>query len=338
MMWVNGSDKSPENSSTFDSNQDIDLPVFKFQCKTMAVEYPLYGPYFYSFVSMITFDSLLSPITVILNMLILTVIFKNPCLRTIPNCILVNLAISDLLTGLISQPCKAAQTVLFLKQTSTCQLYITGLLLGYIFGMISCLTLALMALERYLAIFRPFLYIKMTVNRQWLYLSVGLIWTISIVIGTISLFTYEMKPMRIAAIGFIILTILSSAIVYTRAIIVVTRINKRVSAMPEETSHGTNKRGEKISTLTRNGRKLKATKMAALILLVMIACYLPSSVLTTLRNIVKMNSDPINGLHDWGQSFVLLNSSLNPIIYCWNLTEMRKKIILLIRKSICFKK
>eukprot|EP00794_Sanderia_malayensis_P011245 gene11246-12425_t len=335
-------DSHIRNISNYNStrifNKNETVAALQFQCLNLMVTYPLYGAYLYSFVAMISFDGLLSPITIILNSMIISVVCKNSCLQTIPNCILVNLAVSDLLSGLISQPCKAIQTALFLKRTATCPFYLLGLLLGYVFGMVSCLTLALMALERYLAIFRPFVYIKLTVNRRWLYVSIAVIWLTAVSFVTVSVATRETMVMRSAAIAFVIFTIASSAIVYARAIVVVKRINRRVTALPSEISFGTSNRGDKLSTLARNGRKLKATKMAALILIVMLACYAPSCVLTTLRNIAKLDSDLINGLHDWGQSFVLLNSSLNPIIYCLNLTEIRKKVILLAKKRTCCQK
>ena len=321
------------SSSVLDGNTTSRSHVFIFQCRDLIVEYPVEGLYLYVLKAMIGFDIVFATVCVVLNFLILKVMFQHQSLRTIPNCILMNLAFSDILTGLLSQPLKAVLTAFFLKRVQICPLYLTGLQLGYIFGMVSCLTLMLMAFERYLAIFRPFRYIKMTVDRRWLYSAIASIWIGSLSIALLSFFTPGMSLMRMMAIGIIILTISCSSLVYTRAIMVVKKINTRVSAIPDETTYGTDRRADKHATLAHTNRKLKATRMASLILAVMIACYLPSCVLTTLRNIAKTKSDVVNGLHDWGQSFVLLNSSLNPIIYCWNLSEMRKRIKSLIRCS-----
>ena len=321
------------STNNFTGNTNNKSQLFTFQCRDFIVQYPVEGFYSYLLKMMIGFDSLFATTGIVFNFLVLKVIYKNPSLRTIPNCIIVNLAISDILTGLISQPVKAALTVFFLKRMVFCSVYLTGLQLGYIFGMVSCLTLMLMAFERHVAIFRPFRYIKMTVNRGWMHWAVVGIWIISLLIAALSFLTPGMGLMRMVAIGIIIFTIMSSTLVYTRAIIVVKRINTRISVMPEETSCGSNQRSARISSLAHTSRKLKATRMASVILIVMVVCYLPSCVLTTLRNLVKMESDLVNGLHDWGQSFVLMNSSLNPIIYCWNLSEMRKRIRAVIRCS-----
>ena len=65
----------------------------------------------------------------------------------------------------------------------------------------------------------------------------------------------------------------------------------------------------------------------------LIICYLPSHVLLTLHG--------LSHTHDWptewefANTAVLMNSSINPILYCWRLRELRTAVIKTVRQMSC---
>eukprot|EP00794_Sanderia_malayensis_P009327 gene9327-10311_t len=94
----------------------------------------------------------------------------------------------------------------------------------------------------------------------------------------------------------------------------------------------------KASSIARQGPNSKATRLAVVILVVLVICYIPSCVLTFMRDYSRVKKRWVFGVHDWGTSFVLLNSTLNPIIYCWKLSEMRVKILDFLKSICCAKR
>ena len=363
----------------------------RFHCLNVKAYYPLDEAFIKSYVVMMVFDSILAPVAAGLNGLILVVIFKNKCLQTVPNCILVSLAVSDMIAGLLIQPMKAKVLSQILWGKVVCGLYITALQLGYLIGMTSYLSLTLLAFERYVAIFHPFKYHELTARRGIVFWPILGIWIFSVLVAFSSFLTPQMTIMRLFVIVLIPVVILWSSFVHIRACLLVKRINTQtptvtgstvnkdaenagnqvsftgthVSGIGQETvlngqitnaneaggncitalsieqhrKEAAKHRSKKPSTTIKRQRtNLKATRLAFLILVVLLLCYIPSCVLSVLRDYAGVDSRLVHGIHDWGTSFVLLNSTLNPLIYCWQLSEMRIKIIALFKSMSCRRK
>ena len=63
----------------------------------------------------------------------------------------------------------------------------------------------------------------------------------------------------------------------------------------------------------------------------LVACYVPWGIVTVLRKIAKEY-----GLAWFGASLlVFLNSSLNPVLYCWKIREVRLVVKDTMRQFIC---
>lgn len=390
--------------------------LFTFKCLKADASYPVNDDFYYNYLAMIIFDSTLAPIAFVLNLLVLIVIFKNRSLQTVTNCILISLAISDMIAGLVIQPMKAGVTALLMTRRYNCALYLSSLQMGYFMGMTSYLSLTLMNIERYIAIFHAFKYHELTASRMIVLKPILAIWFFSALIMGLSFLTPNMKVMRIFVIILIPSSITWSAFVYIKAVILVRQKNQQIATVSgvdmdgrslsvaytmrdrkdtnasqlsnkNENANGMNlgrcncpskdanspnntpripraknslvqenmvqisrtRTGSRSSvpgpcrihmpTVTRKRassfrksltRRLrpnsKATRLAIIIMITLCLCYIPSCTLTFLRDYSNVKADWINGVHDWGVSFVLLNSTLNPIIYCLKITEMRVKI------------
>ena len=396
---------------------------FTFKCLKAGASYPVNDDFYYNYLAMIIFDSTLAPIAFVLNLLVLIVIFRNRSLQTVPNCILVSLAISDMIAGLVIQPMKAGVTALLMTRRYNCALYLSSLQMGYFMGMTSYLSLTLMNVERYIAIFHSFKYHELTASRMIVLKPILAIWFFSALIMGLSFLTPNMRVMRIFVIILIPTSIAWSAFVYIKAVILVRQKNKQIATVscvdmdgrslsiaytmrdrkdtnaskfsnicenandtnlgtcncpskdinsPNTTPRVPSAQGTKNSPVKENMVQIdhtkgtrtrsrssvpgpcrihekpivtrektssfrkslprkhrpnsKATRLAIIIMITLCLCYIPSCTLTFLRDYSNIKADWINGVHDWGVSFVLLNSTLNPIIYCLKITEMRVKI------------
>ena len=83
-----------------------------------------------------------------------------------------------------------------------------------------------------------------------------------------------------------------------------------------------------------NITRLKRSAINSLIFyLVLIICYVPLSVLLTLHGLSNMNDWP----REWefAVTAVFLNSSMDPLLYCWRLRELRTAVVKTARQMLC---
>jgi len=82
-------------------------------------------------------------------------------------------------------------------------------------------------------------------------------------------------------------------------------------------------------------RYKKAVSSALWLQLTLVACYLPYDIVAALQ----AESGLFSSLHHAGSytiTLVYLNSSLNPILYCWKIVKVRKAVKDTIRQMLCF--
>jgi len=69
--------------------------------------------------------------------------------------------------------------------------------------------------------------------------------------------------------------------------------------------------------------------------LTLVACYLPYDIVAALRAESGLFSS-FHHARSYTITLVYLNSSLNPILYCWKIAEVRQAVKDTIRKMLCF--
>lgn len=148
--------------------------------------------------SLFVFGIVLCILIVILNGLTLITIIRSRRLHTITNILIANLSISDFLSGVaFLYPCVLNLLTINALETYNSDLYTIACnirqyyyvcLAGYspmITSMLSSmLTLTLLALEKYIAIVKPYMYKRFVHDRKYLcYICLVLTWSISIVVS-----------------------------------------------------------------------------------------------------------------------------------------------------------
>eukprot|EP00112_Aurelia_sp_Birch-Aquarium-sp1_P013965 Seg299.7 transcript_id=Seg299.7/GoldUCD/mRNA.D3Y31 product="Octopamine receptor" protein_id=Seg299.7/GoldUCD/D3Y31 len=73
-------------------------------------------------------------------------------------------------------------------------------------------------------------------------------------------------------------------------------------------------------------REKARANTVAIILVAMIMCYLPSTVVEYLKTELELGPVTLRVLYQWCNFLVMLNSSLNPIIYCLRVQTIRKEV------------
>ena len=79
----------------------------------------------------------------------------------------------------------------------------------------------------------------------------------------------------------------------------------------------------------------KAVSSMLWVQLALLICYLPYSVIVTLHNIRGELSQNLLLSEQYAVVFVLVNSSLNPLLYCWKIIEVRQAVLATLKKWHC---
>ena len=301
--------------------------AFKENCHQLNIVYLVSGWHKKSLTGIICTDIILILPTVALNLLVIYAVKKHRSLQTTAHLLLANLAASDFFIGLLFQPCKIASTILLLNCTSLCWLFATVFQLGYYLATVSFLTLTQVSIDRYVALSYPFLYQRLTTLNTTLRIATITTWTVPLLTVIISIVAGRM---RIPSILFTILAPLSIMISFVAQVCTIRAVRKvrkqdaalSVSIKNNNTSH----------IRRKNYVREKANRAAGVILLATVGCYTPHAVLTMIRTL-RNDILAFQGIYDWTKTLVIFNSTLNPIIYCWILKEMRTRILRMVFRS-----
>ena len=266
-----------------------------------------------SYVFVIIINSMACLCTSTLNVLVIVAVKRRPRLQNNTNILLACLAGTDLLCGVAVQPSlvvwKAFQ---FSGTPNNCLLRgINNDLLGYQ-SLVSVLHLSLVTGERLLAIKYTMHYLRVVTVRN-IQLAVITTWVLSTLIEILGevvtgLLEYLIAFILISCILFIVF---SYAILFAE----IRRHQKviKTQQLPQ-------------GKVDRHVRDYKAFKTTVYIVSAVLFSFLPMAMALLFRP-----KKGYGGLYDvflpWFRTFAMLNSLLNPLVYCWRQKEMRDYII-----------
>ena len=238
------------------------------------------------------------------------------CLHPPSKLLLGCLATTDLCVGLITQPIY----VNFLLSTENSKHSYHSVILSNIMGAIFCgvslLTLTAISLDRLLALKLGLRYRQVvTLRRIWI--LVVAFWLSNTALAIILLFD-DLTAIYIMSISML-LCIMTSTFCYTK---VYPKLRLHQTQVQGHTHQGQANGGGIPLNIARY-RKTVVTSLWIQITLVV--CYLPSFIVYLLAL-----TGSLGKFIDlaWGVviSLVMLNSSLNPFLYCWKMREVRQAV------------
>ncbi|KAL9975513.1 hypothetical protein ACROYT_G012682 [Oculina patagonica] len=259
----------------------------------------------------------LAIITTVGNLLVIVAVYKDPFreLRTTSNYLLVNLAVADLIMGLIIEPIWALQY--WVKEDRTNYSIAANVILVLAIEA-SCLTVLFLTIERYVVLERP-LRREALSNGVAVKICIFLIWLTASLISSLVIPFWE-KPaytlFLFAGIGFSLLLLMLC--MYIRMFIIIRKFNKALLAQ------GVNatliQPGQ--ACITAREREQQVAKAIFLFVGTFAFCWLPSVITETIKY-----SHPISEHVCRGVLFIgLLNSALNPILYTFRMPSFRRAI------------
>ena len=268
-------------------------------------------PLYSSYIANCVFNVLTAYTATMLNILTIHAIRKTSSLPKPLKTLLLSLAVSYLGVGLLVQPLYIA---LMINPTYSTAIgfHVTGLL----FVNASFLSVVAISVDRFLAIHLHLRYQELVTHKRVLAVVIS-IWILSLLyllfFWLISAYIANVLFTIIVGLCFICTTIVYGLIYFT-----VRRHTNQIQALQAQVAQN----GE----ITNFATQTKSAISTFYVYLVFLFCCLPQYCVAV-ASLFITQSITLNGLLCYFTTLVLVNSSLNPVIYCWKMRHIRHAII-----------
>ena len=251
---------------------------------------------------------------------------------TIPRALkifLLSLAVSDLGAGLLVQPLNITYLVMLIKENTqtrtfdiTRKIFIsTANFLAYasFFGVVA------LTADRFLALHLHLRYQELVTHKRVVVVVIS-IWIISAIL---LLFKWT-GPSNVS--GIILATVqsvsyLTTALFYFKIYLAVRHQSNQIHVLQAQLAQNN------VGDMANAVREKKAAVGTFYVYLVFLICYLPSTCVW----IIDRSAGPSTMLFQFGlctNTLILLNSSLNPLIYSWKMRHVRHAIMEILRNIL----
>ena len=275
------------------------------------------------------FNGFLSYTCTVLNIVTIHALRKTPSLPMTLKALLLSLSASDLGVGLIVQPLYIVRLVMIVGEKTQTQTYEIikhmVLITRNLFSYASFLGVVALAAERFLAIHFHLRYQEIVTRKRVVTLMIS-IWISSSFLSFLCFSWIIPKKARLIFYSTIdLVCIIATALFYWRIYLSARRHTIQINSLQV---HQAQQNGE---VLAYTARQRKSAVGAFYVFLVLLACYLPALCLIIADLSSGLQSTLIYLLGLNANTLVLLNSSLNPLIYSWNMRHIRRTIMNLLR-------
>ena len=264
------------------------------------------------------------------NLMIVIAVVKDPLkkLRSPFNYFVANLAVADLIVGIVSMPIGIYNHTLEYLKTKPDILKRVFTVTLFISLTASLLCLITLSVDRYVAITFP---LKYRSNLTWKKCRIGsfIIWVLSLSLSLIYL--------KVGYINYLMIYI-NTAVVIAAATLVMTyiRIYKflqdHIQRM-KETSRSTGNE-TKIKENKTTLQQKKVTRIFLCILVLFLACYIPATIIVYILQFCTIcNCESIHVMRDTTFYLLTMNSCMNPFLYALKNKHYRRAITELWKKG-----
>ena len=269
------------------------------------------------------FNIFLTYTAFMLNIVTIYALHKTSTMPNTLKTLLLSLACSDVAVGLFSQPLYTFFLINWLRLDNPgCNAKQVRTILNSLFSGASFLGVVAVSVDRFLAVHLHLRYQELVTHRR-VVIVVIVIWVYNAFLSLMILWgplgTLDVVGMINFAFSFII-----TLVVYIRIYLTMRRHKNHIQSMQIRNEA----QSEEIKNFTV---LIKSTVGIFYVYLVFLICYLPYLICKTVLQIYGP-SIVLKKLYLYSLTFVYLNSSLNPVIYCWKMKHIRHAIIDILRR------
>ena len=238
--------------------------------------------------------------------------------------LLLSLAISDLSVGLVLQPwyIKILSTLMGGEKTPNLQTTFKEFFsTAWFLCSASFLGVVALSVDRFLAIHLHLRYLEFVTRRRAVALVI-FVWVMSAFLTTLVDSVLKQNG-AVVYISIEALSLITTALFYYQIYIVVKRQTNQMQNLRIQQ--------EQTENIANAARLRKSALGTFWVYVVFLACYLPDIIIHTAILSADKNSALLNNLHLWALTLVFFHSSINPLIYCWNMRHIQYTILDIIR-------
>ena len=275
---------------------------------------------------LVTFHILLAITSTFGNAVILAALSKESCLHPPSKTLLRSLALTDLCVGLLSEPQFVSVLITIENENSNLcfSLNVISSFTIEVLCLVSLLTLTTISVDRLLALLLGIRHRQVVTFKRVLMIVIG-VWTL--IVGFASMMFWNEN----ANLYYIIIVVLLCIMVSTFCYIKIYQKLLHHQAQIQEHVY----QGQQNGHAPLNIARYRKTVCSALwVQFSVLACYLPMGIVVALI-IIRGPNPSLIVAWSFSASLTLLNSALNPILYCWKIAEVRRAVIDIIRQIFC---
>ena len=277
-----------------------------------------------TYIANCVFNNFLSYTAIMLNIVTIHAIRKTSSLPNTLKTLLLNLAVSDIAVGLLVQPFYTSLLVKWLQQNHPgCDTYIVFVITTSSFYQASFFGVVALSLDRFLAIHLHLRYQALVTTKRVVAVVV-LIWLFSVFLPLMMVWTpFSVDIFLLIKCTLGVIGLLLTTVIYIKIYSTVRRLKNHIQAL----------QGQQVAEngdIANFARLVKSAVGIFYVYVTILVCYAP--------HFISLVSLKINGptiaLHRFflvSLVLVFLNSSLNPVIYCWKMRHIRQTLFNMLR-------
>ena len=271
----------------------------------------------------------ISPVATLENALVLVSFWRTPSLLTPANVLLISLAMTDLGTGLISAPLFFISNIAKLTEDEGlfCKVTRVYLAAATCLGGISLLTLTAISVERFTALRVHLRYNEVVTMRRVCVVTVGM-WLVGISVAAATTVS-SLPVIEMTSVIVIPLCLAATAFCYIKIHRVVRRHQAQISA------HVPGHIGQQQGENSFDMKVFKNSFVDMLVIYVLFLVHFTPLVVVNLIVLTRGATIQVYAFSDLAEALVLLNSALNPLLYCWRSQAIRSAVKETAQKAFC---
>ena len=242
--------------------------------------------------------------------------------------LLLSLAVSDLGVGLLVHPLYIVLLVMNIEQNTNNRIYImvskAKLISGHLLCVASFLGIIALTVDRFLAIHLHLRYQELVTHRRVVTVVISVwVWCSCFSLFALNRVLENVLAVIYATIAAVCLT--TTGLIYCKIYSIVRHHTNQIHALQLQPV-GQNQNGE-----LANAARLKKTALATFyVYVVFVVCFLPFICVKAAYQIYGVSELRLHLLY-YSRTLMYLNSSLNPLVYCWKMRNIRQAVISVLR-------
>ena len=298
-------------------------------CEVLLKNYPEFDYLHSTFVTNCVFNSFLCYTAIMLNVATICAITKTSSLPKPLKTLLMSVAVSDVGVGFIVEPFYVALLAKWLQLNGPgCIYYKAFTVFRNLFSIASFLNVVAVSVDRFLAIHLHLRYQELVTHKRVVAVVI-FIWILSAFLS-IGLFWIPLVALSITVTAGGVICLLVTTIVYCKIYLILRRHKNQIQALQMQEVQHVPRNGD----MTNFARLRKSAIGVFYVYFVFLVCYFPRLIFLAARAIVGP-SIVLTNFSVYSYTMMFLNSSLNPVIYCWKMRHIRRTIMDMLRNIIC---